>query len=238
MGSFEFQVKGNGDRRAHTIQVRNSQVEIDGGFEGKTSFALIEGKNVVHSNFLIRQLYYPYRLWQERIRKNVRPVFMVYSNSIFRLLEYAFSDICDYNSIQLVREKRYSLEDVEISREDLLRVFRQTRPQPEPKVTFIQADSFPKVISLVEHLKEKAMTTGEIAELFGFRPRQFLNMLDPSLRRRVRKGGDSAGFQRNALNFYKPFLSILIFDIKVQAESPASSMEIVPRTFSPPSFRI
>ena len=117
-------------------------------------------------------LYYPYRLWQERIRKNVRPVFMVYSNSIFRLLEYAFSDICDYSSIRLVREKRYSLEDVEISREDLLRVFRQTRPQPEPKVTFIQADSFPKVISLVEHLQEKAMTTGEIAELFGFRPRQ------------------------------------------------------------------
>ena len=171
-GSFEFQVKGNGDRRAHTIQVRNSQVEIDGGFEGKTSFALIEGKNVVHSNFLIRQLYYPYRLWQERIRKNVRPVFMVYSNSIFRLLEYAFSDICDYSSIRLVRDKRYSLEDVEISREDLLRVFRQTRPQPEPKVTFVQADSFPKVISLVEHLQEKAMTTGEIAELFGFRPRQ------------------------------------------------------------------
>ena len=111
-GSFEFQVKGNGDRCAYTIQVRNSQVEIDGGFEGKTSFALIEGKNVVHSNFLIRQLYYPYRLWQERIRKNVRPVFMVYSNSIFRLLEYAFSDICDYSSIRLVREKRYSLEAV------------------------------------------------------------------------------------------------------------------------------
>ena len=36
-GSFEFQVKGNGDRRAYTIQVRNSQVEIDGGFEERSA---------------------------------------------------------------------------------------------------------------------------------------------------------------------------------------------------------
>lgn len=171
-GSFAFQVRGSDRKSVHQIEVRNSQVEIDGGFESRNAFAVIEGKNVVHSNFLIRQLYYPARLWQERIRKKVRPVFMVYSNNIFRLLEYEFTDIRDYSSLKLVREKSYSLEDIEISLEDLNRVFRETKPEPESKVTFIQANSFPKVISLAEHLNSAAMTRAEIAELFGFRLRQ------------------------------------------------------------------
>lgn len=171
-GSFAFQVRGSDRKSVHRIEVHNSQVEIDGGFENRNTFAVIEGKNIVHSNFLIRQLYYPARLWQDRIHKKVRPVFMVYSNNIFRLLEYEFENIRDYSSLRLVREKSYSLEDIEISLEDLSRVFRETKPEPEPKVTFIQANSFPKVISLVEHLNNAAMTRAEIAALFGFRMRQ------------------------------------------------------------------
>ncbi len=154
------------------IEVNNSQVEIDGGFENRESFAVIEGKNVVHSNFLVRQLYYPYRLWERKLKKRVRPVFLVYSNNIFRLMEYEFTELDCYHSIRLVREKHYSLEDTEITMEALYGAWRQTEVKPEPDVTFIQADSFEKVVSLVESLKERPMTTAEIAELFGFRERQ------------------------------------------------------------------
>lgn len=154
------------------IIVQNSQVEIDGGFENPNIFSIIEGKNVVHSNFLIRQLYYPTRLWGQKINKPIRPVFMVYSNNIFRLLEYEFTDTRYYNSIRLVQERNYSLEDIEISLEDLHDTWKKTIIKPEPNVTFIQADSFNKVISLVENLNESPMTTGEIAELFGFKERQ------------------------------------------------------------------
>lgn len=154
------------------IIVQNSQVEIDGGFENPNIFSIIEGKNVVHSNFLIRQIYYPTRLWGQKINKPIRPVFMVYSNNIFRLLEYEFTDIRYYNSIRLVQERNYSLEDIEISLEDLHDTWKKTIIKPEPNVTFIQADSFNKVISLVENLNESPMTTGEIAELFGFKERQ------------------------------------------------------------------
>lgn len=154
------------------IIVQNSQVEIDGGFENANVFSIIEGKNVVHSNFLIRQLYYPTRLWSQKINKPIRPVFMIYSNSIFRLLEYEFTDIGYYNSIKLVQERNYSLEDIEISLDDLRDVWDKTIIKPEPNVTFIQADSFNKVISLVENLNESPMTTVEIAELFGFKERQ------------------------------------------------------------------
>ena len=156
----------------YQIAVNNSQVEIDGGFEDRDTFAMIEGKNVVHSNFLIRQLYYPYRLWNGKLAKPVRPVFMVYSNNIFRLLEYEFTDPSCYNSIRLVKEGLYSLEDTDISMQDLREAWERTAVKPEPPVVFIQADSFEKVISLVEHLNDRALTPAEIAEVFGFRERQ------------------------------------------------------------------
>lgn len=154
------------------ITVNNSQLEIDGGFESEQSFAILEGKNVVHSNFLIRQLYYPYRLWEEKIKKPVRPVFLVYSNNIFRLLEYEFTDRESYNSIRLVQERLYSLEDTGITRQALFDIWKQTEVEEEPDVAFIQADSFDKVISLTEHLKEGPLSAAEIAERFGFRERQ------------------------------------------------------------------
>lgn len=171
-GNFQFQVQSADRKKMNVIDVNNSQVEIDGGFENRNIFALIEGKNVVHSNFLVRQLYYPCRLWESRIKKPVRPVFMVYSNNIFRLMEYEFTDKNIYNSIRLIREKNYSLEDTDISMEELCMVWRETSVQPEPPVTFIQADSFDKVISLVEKLNDAPMTRTETAELFGFNERQ------------------------------------------------------------------
>lgn len=180
-GNFTFQVNparraakaggGNGNS-GYQITVNNSQVEIDGGFEDRETFAVIEGKNVVHSNFLIRQLYYPCRLWSGKLAKPVRPVFMVYSNNIFRLMEYEFTDPMCYNSLRLIKEGNYSLEDTDISMEDLRDAWIRTKVKPEPTVTFIQADSFEKVISLVEHLNRRSLTTAEIAEVFGFRERQ------------------------------------------------------------------
>lgn len=168
---FDFFVNRFSKKDAY-ITVDNSQVEIDGGFENQNVFTILEGKNVVHSNFLIRQLYYPVRLWRQKIKKAIRPVFLVYSNNIFRLLEYEFTEIGHYNSLKLVQERSYSLEDIDITAAELFDVWQKTKIQPEPKVTFIQADSFPKVISLVEHLNEGAMTTVEIAEVFGFKERQ------------------------------------------------------------------
>lgn len=174
-GNFSFQVnpvKSAAKAGGWQLTVNNSQVEIDGGFEDRDTFAVIEGKNVVHSNFLVRQLYYPYRLWSGKLAKPVRPVFMVYSNNIFRLMEYEFTDPFCYNSIRLIREGQYSLEDTDISAADLRDAWERTAVKPEPQVTFIQADSFEKVISLVEHLNERPLTPAEIAEVFGFRERQ------------------------------------------------------------------
>lgn len=172
-GSFAFSLCDRKGTKRQRVEVCNSQMELDGGFEGRDSFTVLEAKNVLHSNFLVRQLYYPFRYWSSRIHKKVRPVFLVYSNKIFRLLEYEFTDPDCYNSIRLVREKHYSLEDTRIVWTDLWQLAMSVSPKPEPAdVPFIQADSFEKVISLAEHLAEGPMTGAEIAELFGFRERQ------------------------------------------------------------------
>ena len=56
----------------------HAQIEIDAAFEGADCLALIEAKRDLSEDFLIRQLYYPFRVWSARVHKRVRPVFLVW----------------------------------------------------------------------------------------------------------------------------------------------------------------
>ncbi len=89
-GEFEFVVDTTRNIK-QKISVNNAQCEIDGGFENNDSVVIMEAKNVVHEDFHIRQLYYPYRLWKNKVNKPIRLVFSVYSNMIYRLFEYRFN---------------------------------------------------------------------------------------------------------------------------------------------------
>lgn len=154
------------------IRVENSQIEIDGGYEGLESLALLEAKNSLSDDFLIRQLYYPYRLWSNNIRKPVKPIFMTYSNSIFNLYEYCFEDVNNYNSLVLVKQKNYSFESLEIGLSDIIEILDRVRIVEEPEISFPQADSFKRVINLCELLNEEEMTKDEITTEYAFEPRQ------------------------------------------------------------------
>lgn len=57
---FVFDVDTN-DGASTEVSVHAAQLEIDGGFESKNSVVIMEAKNVLHRDFHIRQLYYPYR---------------------------------------------------------------------------------------------------------------------------------------------------------------------------------
>lgn len=175
-GNFDFYVDTfHGGKQ--NIHVSKAQCEIDGGFENDDSVVIIEAKNVVHQDFHIRQLYYPYRLWKEKVKKPIRLVFSVYSNMIYRLFEYRFDEIEDYSSISLVKSKNYSLQDTTITQEDLLNVRRDTEitendDKDKRKVSFPQANVMEKVISLMENLYHNPMTKQQIAELMNFDERQ------------------------------------------------------------------
>lgn len=170
--SFFFNIRNIVMDTEIPVSVVNSQIEIDGGYEGLNSLVLIEAKNSISDDFIIRQLYYPYRLWRANIGKKVKPVFMVYSNSIFSLYEYCFEDDEKYNSIVLRKQKNYSIESVEISLPDILRVLSKVRIVQEPEVAFPQADSFKRVINLCELLYQNEMTRDDITTNYAFDPRQ------------------------------------------------------------------
>lgn len=172
-GEFNFSIQDVKTRELHDIHVKNAQIEIDAGFENEGCVCIMEAKNIVHKDFIVRQLYYPYRLWEEKISKPVRTVFMVYSNNIFRLLEYEFTNVNCYSSIQFVRQKNYSFEDVDIKYSDLMECYGRTKALEEPRdVPFIQADSFNTVISLLEIVTEEPKSIAELSERIGFATRQ------------------------------------------------------------------
>lgn len=173
-GSFDFYVDTYHGTPFH-VEVNEAQCEIDGGFENSDSVVIMEAKNVVHEDFHIRQLYYPYRLWEKRVKKPIRLVFSIYSNKIYRLFEYRFCDSNNYSSIELVKCKNYSLQETSISIEELLQVRNSTEilyDDFDSKIPFVQADSFARVISLLENLYNNSMTPLQIAELMDFDIRQ------------------------------------------------------------------
>lgn len=178
-GQFSFVVNGIDDK-SYKVDVDRAQLEIDGGLENEHSVVIIEAKNVVYSDFHIRQLYYPFRLWSKKVNKPIRLVFSQYTNQIFRLFEYTFEDENDYSSIKLVRVKNYTFQDIEITAEDLLNTFNNTKIQYDDyyhegvtgAVPFIQADSFERLISLCELLYDKPLSPDDIAEVMNFDRRQ------------------------------------------------------------------
>ncbi len=172
-GSFNFDIFDTKKKENVKVSVQNSQIEIDGGFENQNVIAIIEGKNIVNENFLIRQLYYPLRCWKNRVSKIIKPIFMVYSNNIFRLMEYEFTDLNNYSSISFIRQKNYSFEETTISLQEIVDIFNSTTAKPEPVgVPFLQANNFYTAISIMEMANKKPVTTDEIAENIGFEKRQ------------------------------------------------------------------
>ncbi len=171
--SFDFEITDLKHSNLINLNVVNSQIEIDGGYEGIGSLSLIEAKNSISSDFLVRQLYYPFRLWENKIAKEVKPIFLIYTNGIFYLYEYNFENPQNYNSLVLIKQQRYSLETKDISLEDIQNILKTTITVSEPEIPFPQADSFERVINLCELLNEQTeLTKDDVTTTYDFDKRQ------------------------------------------------------------------
>lgn len=172
-GSFDFNIQKS-DSKLLNCSVEKSQMEIDGGFESQNSLILIEAKNTISEDFLIRQLYYPYRLWENRISKIIRPVYMTFLNGIFTLHEYKFAERNLYNSIILERKQSYTFSDSPIQLNDIEDILFSVRVTEEStNIPFPQADSFERVINICEILNDKnEISKDEITENYNFTDRQ------------------------------------------------------------------
>ena len=171
-GVFDFSIENLKSRALSKVKVNNSQIEIDAAYEGVHSLALFEAKRDLSNDFLVRQLYYPYRVWKKRMTKPVRPLFLVYSNGIYRIYEYAFTDSDNYSSIFLVQQKNYSVEDTAITADDIQQVLHNVVRENEPQIPFPQADSFERVINICELLDEQDLSRNDVTEQYAFDDRQ------------------------------------------------------------------
>lgn len=152
-GRFDYHINETRGGQPFAVSVQNSQCEIDSGFEGPTVFAIVEAKNETVNDFLVRQLYYPYRLWEGQTRKEVIPVFLSYSNDVFSFYVFRFSDRANYNSIELVGQRRFQMGANDIELQDIVSALERIRVLPEPAgIPFPQADSFNRVVDLLAQL--------------------------------------------------------------------------------------
>ncbi|GAB6395051.1 MAG: hypothetical protein MdMp024_1363 [Bacteroidales bacterium] len=91
------------------IIAQSVQTEVDAGYEGRHQVVLIEAKNSSTKNIIIRQLFYPYRQWQQHTKKQVKTLFFEKRGNYYSLWQYVFQDPNDYNSIQLVKAQQYEI---------------------------------------------------------------------------------------------------------------------------------
>ena len=168
-GNFEFGI--NTSSSVQNVSVCNSQIEIDAAYEGIHYLSLFEAKRDLSDDFLIRQLYYPFRVWNERVTKMVKPIFLIFSNGMFNLYQYQFDDPRNYNSLRLVKQKNYVIA-TEICLADIENILKNVPLIQEPAIAFPQADRMSRIINLIELLNEKPMTKQDITSEYAFDERQ------------------------------------------------------------------
>lgn len=168
-GNFQFNIQTTFGSK--TVSVNNSQIEIDAAYEGVNYLSIFEAKRDLSDDFLIRQLYYPFRTWSEKVTKTVKSIFLVFSNGIFNLYQYQFEDPRNYNSLVLVKQRNYAIS-TEIHLIDIENLLRSLPIVPEPTVSFPQADLLSRLINLVELLHEQPMTKQDITTRYAFDERQ------------------------------------------------------------------
>ncbi len=93
----------------HLISTQSVQTEVDAGYEGRNQVALIEAKNTITKNVIIRQLYYPFRQWQNHTKKQVNTLFFEKQGNTYNLFHFVFNDIMNYNSIELKFSCKYEI---------------------------------------------------------------------------------------------------------------------------------
>ena len=171
-GDFNYTVN-TFDSAPQAIQVSKAQIEIDAAYEGDKGFFIFEVKNHMSKDFNMRQLYYPFRTWQERIQKPTNTVFLTLSNDVFDLYQYQFENVTDFSSGSLIKHKRYMLSHTDPKESDLVaKAKKSIGAKPKTKETFPQANGFARVIDLVSFLLEAPRTVEDLTNNYAFDPRQ------------------------------------------------------------------
>jgi len=168
---FSFNVDSY-EHEAQYVEVNGAQIEIDAGFEGKGAFHIFEVKNSISSSFNLRQVYYPYAMWREVIKKPVRNIFLTHSNNYFDFYEIQFENDSNISSANLIKHVRYSLGVNVPNKSEFEKALQELSNVSPSGIPFPQADDFDRVIDMVALLIDSPKTKNDLAENYDFDPRQ------------------------------------------------------------------
>lgn len=179
--NFTFNIDDSINSFSHNIEVNNSQLEIDAGFETENELIIVEAKNNTTNTFITRQLYYPYRLWKGKINKKVIPVYLQYSNGTYNFSVFNFEDEYDYNSIKLVERHNFIIGSECITMEAIVEIINNVstiEDPPRSEVPFPQANVLRRVIDTMNAIYNSEVNSITLEELtitndFHYRQAQY-----------------------------------------------------------------
>jgi len=165
---FEFAVNAG----AVPVHVDGVQVEVDAGFEGET-LHLVEAKLGTRTNFHVRQLYYPLRMWRALLpQKPVAAAFLSWSNRCLSLRRYEFDPLERYHALRLSAAVDYYLDEPQPI-PSLADVLASTREDKLPEgMPFPQADDLRRVIDIVDAVAQGVCSHADLARRYEFDVRQ------------------------------------------------------------------
>jgi hypothetical protein len=212
--TFNFIISSN--NIDNNIEVNGAAIEIDGGYESKSKVVLVEAKNSMPEDFVIRQLYYPYRHWKDKVMKEIVPVFFAYDNGIYNMFIYSFEDLYKYNSLKLNEIKRYmiSSKSAETIKKEIFEGIEVVEELPQEEVPLPQADSFSKVIGTLELVNNDVCTANDIATELEFDARQGKYYIDALRYLDLVQRGDKVGEYKLTPNGF----ALVNMDIKTRNE--------------------
>lgn len=162
---FEFKV---GPSRPLTVE--GVQFQVDGLFESSDEIIVVEAKVGAREDFLIRQLYYPYRHYDEETTKGVRTVFFVYDedSDIYNFWDYHFNDPYDYASVELQGARKFRISPTEPDLDE----YREVDRREELGWVIPQADTVERLQEIPFLVKRGYRNSKALQECYGFRRRQ------------------------------------------------------------------
>lgn len=167
--SFELELFNDSKSNKVIYPVKSVQIEVDGGYEGKTVLALIEAKMGTSSNMNMRQLVYPHKHFEAILSKKVTSFVLFYeTGSLFSFIPMSIRNqecYLDYENAVRFRLKQNS-------KSHLTRTILEI-PSPGNGAPFPQADDFSKVLYGYFKIAEKPGTEADIFSELQISPRQY-----------------------------------------------------------------
>jgi hypothetical protein len=174
MPAIDFSVGKVGPIHVHA----GVQVEVDLGCEGRNEVVLIEAKTGEPKDFIVRQLFYPYRKWRLEIpKKKTRPWFFcsqeVSGKRLYKFWEYQFEDDSQYQSLRLKHGESFLVQPDKkhLTVEELLRAHVQGRASSQTW-DVPQADTFTRVAEIPLLVAQGIKTASAVAAHYKFDQRQ------------------------------------------------------------------